>query len=94
MMRRAATLLLLAASLSSCAPYATLPRGFQAGQPVGQRVGICYNGLRSSPAQTQAEAQRECAPDALAQPVDTDLYMETCPLLLPTRATFVCVAKK
>ena len=93
-MTRRVVLLLLAASLGSCAPYATLPRGFQAGQPVGQRVGICYNGLRSSLAQTQAEAQRECAPNTLAQPVDTDWYMETCPLLLPSRATFVCVAKK
>jgi hypothetical protein len=94
MTRRAATFLLLAASLGGCAPYATLPRVFQAGQPIGQRVGICYNGLRSSTAQVQAEAQRECAADTLAEPVDTDWYMETCPLLLPSRATFVCTAKK
>ena len=71
-----------------------LPRGFQAGQPIGQRVGICYNGLRSSPAQIQAEAQRECAPNTLAAPVDTDWYMDTCPLLSASRATFVCTAKK
>jgi len=64
------------------------------GQPTGQRVGICYNSLRSSPAQVQAEAQRECAPDTAAQPVDSDWYMQYCPLLLPDRATFVCVAKK
>jgi hypothetical protein len=97
MTRRTATLLLLAAILGGCGavdPYATLARGFQAGQPIGQRVGICYNGLRSSTAQVQAEAQRECAADTLAQPVDTDWYMETCPLLLPSRATFVCTAKK
>ena len=94
MTRRPAALLLLAVSLGGCAPYATLPRGFQAGQPIGQRVGICYNTLRSSPAQTQAEAQGECAPNTVAEPVDSDWYMETCPLLLPTRATFVCVAKK
>jgi hypothetical protein len=50
--------------------------------------------LRSSPAQLQAEAQRECPPDTAAQPVDSDWHMQYCPLLLPARATFVCVAKK
>jgi hypothetical protein len=50
--------------------------------------------LRSSSTQVQAEAQRECAANTLAEPVDTDWYMETCPLLLPSRATFVCTAKK
>jgi len=97
MTRRAATLLLLAAILGGCGavdPYATLARAPQPGQPSGQRVGVCYNGLRSSAAQVQVEAQRECAADTLAQPVDTDWYMEICPLLLPTRATFVCTAKK
>jgi hypothetical protein len=42
----------------------------------------------------QAEAQRECAANTLAEPVDTDWYMESCPLLLASRATFVCTAKK
>jgi hypothetical protein len=97
MTRRAAALLLLAAILSGCGavdPYATLARLPQPGQPPGQRVGICYNGLRSSPARVQAEAQRECAANTLATPVDTDWYMDTCPLLLPSRASFVCTAKK
>jgi hypothetical protein len=97
MTRRAAALLLLAAILSGCGavdPYATLARAPQPGQPPGQRVGICYNGMRSSPAQIQAEAQRECAANTLAEPVDTDWYMDTCPLLLASRATFVCTAKK
>jgi hypothetical protein len=94
MTRRAAALLLLTATLGGCDPYATLPRAAQTGQTAGPRVGICYNSLRSSPAQIQAEAQRDCAADTLAEPVDSDWYMETCPLLLPTRATFVCTAKK
>jgi len=96
MTRRAVALLLLTAVLAGCGavdPYATLPRAPQPGQPPGQRVGICYNGLRSSAAQVQAEAQRECAPNTLAGPVDTDWYMETCPLLLPSRATFVCTGR-
>ena len=96
-MSRLAIAVLLAAILAGCGaldPYATVPRGFQAGQPVGPRVGICYNRLRSTPAQVQGEAQRECAANTLAEPVDTDWYMETCPLLSPARATFVCTAKK
>jgi hypothetical protein len=97
MSRRGAVLLLLAAALGGCGtldPYATVARAVHPGQPAGPRVGICYNGLRSSAAAVQAEAQRECAANTLAQPVDTDWYMETCPLLLPSRATFVCSAKK
>jgi hypothetical protein len=94
---RTVALLLLAAILSGCGavdPYATLARAPQPGQPPGQRVGICYNGMRSSSSQIQAEAQRECAANTLAEPVDTDWYMDTCPLLLASRATFVCTAKK
>ena len=97
MSRRMTVMVLLAAALGGCGsldPYATLPRAVHPGQPAGPRVGICYNGLRSSAAQVQAEAQRECAANTLAEPVDTDWYMETCPLLLPSRATFVCTAKK
>ena len=94
---RAALLLIAAAALGGCGslgPYATLPHTAAPGQPAGQRVGICYNTLRSTPAQLQAEAQRECAANTLAEPVDTDWYMENCPLLLPARASFVCAAKK
>jgi len=94
---RAALPLIVAVALGGCGsldPYATLPQTAAPGQPAGQRVGICYNSLRSSPAQVQAEAQRECPPDTAAQPVDSDWYMQYCPLLLPDRATFVCVAKK
>jgi hypothetical protein len=89
-------IVLLAATLGGCGavdPYATLSRAPRPGQPAGQRVGICYNGLRSDPVQVQAEAQRECAVNTLAEPVDTDWYMETCPLLSPARATFVCAKK-
>ena len=98
MTRRPAIGLLIAVVVfgdcGACSPYATLPQTAEPGQPTGQRVGICYNGLRSSPAQLQAEAQRECPPDTAAQPVDSDWHMQYCPLLLPARATFVCVAKK
>ena len=89
--------LFAAAALAGCGalePYSTLPRAVQPGQPAGQRVGICYNTLQSSLAQVQGQAQRECAPGTMAEAVDTDWYMQTCPLLLPARATFVCTAKK
>ena len=89
--------LLAVAILAGCGvldPYSTAPQVVRPGQPTGQRVGICYNTLSSSLDLVQAEAQRECAPGTVAEPVDTDWYMQTCPLLLPTRATFVCTAKK
>ena len=41
-------------------------------------------------AQVQAEAQQECSANTIAEPVDTDWYLQACPLLLPARATFVC----
>jgi hypothetical protein len=89
--------LLAMAILAGCGvldPYSTAPQVVRPGQPTGQRVGVCYNTLSSSLAQVQQEAQRECAPDMVAEPVDTDWYMQTCPLVLPARATFVCTAKK
>jgi len=98
MIRRPAVPLLIAmAVLGGCgafSPYATLPRTAEPGQPAGQRVGICYNTFHSTLDQVQAEAQRECPSDTAAQPVDIDWHMQMCPLLLPARATFVCVAKK
>jgi hypothetical protein len=98
MIRRPPISLLVAVAVlggcGSCSPYATVPRTAEPGQPPGQRVGICYNTLHSTPTQVQAEAQRECAADTVPEPVDTDWHMQMCPLLLPARATFVCVPKK
>jgi len=94
-MSRAALILLLLTSLGGCGaidPYPTVPRAAQPGQPAGQRVAICYNTVKSTLAQVQTEAQRECAANTVAAPVDTDWYMQNCPLLLPARATFVCRA--
>jgi hypothetical protein len=97
MSRAAFGLLLLTTSLGGCGalePYPTVPRPIQPGQPAGQRVAICYNTMQSTLAQVQTEAQQECAANTVAAPVDTDWYMQSCPLLLPSRATFVCTAKK
>jgi hypothetical protein len=98
MSRLAATLLLLAtAALAACSlldPYPTTARGAEPGQPAGTRVGICYNTMTATLPEVREQAQKECAADASAEPVDTDWHLQTCPLLLPARASFVCVAKK
>jgi hypothetical protein len=57
-------------------------------------VAICYDTLISSLEQVQAAAQQECTAETVAAPVDTDWYLQFCPLLLPARATFVCAPKK
>ena len=93
----AVALLLGAAALTTCTaldPYPTTPRAAKPGQPAGARVAICYNTLTTTLPEVRQEAQRECAADTTAEPVDTDWYLINCPLLLPARASFVCVAKK
>jgi hypothetical protein len=89
--------LLAAAAAGGCTaldPFATQPREAQPGQPAGTRVGICYNTLKTSLPAVQVEAQRECPKETRAEPVDTDWYLQTCPVLLPARASFVCLPKK
>jgi hypothetical protein len=85
------------AMLAGCGalnPYPTVPRAAQPGQPPGPRVAICYNGMAAAATAVQAEAQQECPAGTLAEPVDTDWYMQNCPVLLPERATFVCSSKQ
>jgi hypothetical protein len=93
----AALLLTLAATLAGCGaldPYPAAPRAAQSWAPMGPRVAICYNTLATSLAAVQNQAQQECSADTVAQPADTDWYLQACPLLLPARATFVCASKK
>ena len=92
-----ALLLLVAAEVAACNlldPFPTVPRSAQSGQPAGKRVGVCYNTMTTTLPEVREQAQRDCAADTVAEPVDTDWYLQTCPLLLPSRASFVCVAKK
>jgi hypothetical protein len=42
----------------------------------------------------RGEAQKECGPDTVAEPVETDWYLQHCPLAVPGRAIFVCTPKK
>jgi len=82
------------AGVGALDPYPTPPLAPGPGAVPGQRVAICYNTLTTTLAETQAQAQQECPADTIAEPADTDWYLQYCPLLLPARATFVCRAKK
>ena len=85
----------LIAGCSALEPYPTYPASARSGEiDAGPRVAICYDALVSTLDQVQAAAQQECAADTVATPVDTDWYLQYCPLLLPARATFVCASKK
>ena len=91
--------LFLAATLAGCGaltPYPTAPLGAQPKAPpdAGPRVAICYNPLHSNKDDARAQAQHECAAGTTATRVDTDWYLQNCPLLLPERATFVCAPHK
>jgi len=91
-------LALAAAELAGCSaldPYPTFPQQPAAGvKDPGPRVAICYDGLASSTDSVQKAAQDECAPNTSAARVDTELKLDYCPLMLPSRATFVCAPKK
>jgi hypothetical protein len=85
------------AGCGALAPYPTYPATAAAGAAPGHRVAICYNKLKTTLAEVRAQAQQECAtdnPHTVAEPADTDWYLQNCPLLLPARATFVCTARK
>jgi hypothetical protein len=102
MTRRAVALrLALAVTVAGCGaldPYPTQPRTLPTATPAAHvpeipRVAICYNTLTTTLAEVQTQAQQECAAGTRAEPADTDWYLQSCPLLLPARATFVCLPK-
>jgi hypothetical protein len=84
--------------LSGCGalnPYETLPLSPHPGaSDTRPRVGVCFDGLVSTPAEVAVAAQQECGPAAVPRRVATDYGLLTCPVLLPGRATFVCTPKK
>jgi len=88
-----ALVLTLGATLAACSaldPYPAAPAAAPPGAAAAPRVAICYNTLTTTLAAVAAEAQQECSANTVAEPVDTDWYLQACPLLLPARATFVC----
>ena len=90
--------LLAIAAVTGCSqlqPYATYPRSARAGEvDAGARVAVCRDPLVSSLDDAQRVAQEECAANTVATYSSTDWYLQNCPLLLPTRATYVCTPKK
>ena len=86
---------LLAAALIGCGaldPYPTGPGPATPGA-ASPRVAICYNGLETSLAEVQTQAQRQCPAGTTAEPEQTDFHLQTCPILLPARANFTCAKK-
>jgi hypothetical protein len=74
-------------------PYETVPEKPPPGDPK-TRVGICYDGLASSRQEVEAAAQTACGPGTYPEREGTDYELESCGLLLPARATFICRPKK
>lgn len=95
---RAAALLSLLPILAQCSgwlpPYETVPaRTHKHAGTAGTLVGVCYNMLTTSAEQVRAIATESCEPGRVPRPVERDLSLESCPLLQPARATFVCAAR-
>ena len=89
--------LLLLTLLLGCSgdlePFQGAPRPKPRGAiEAGERIGICYNGLFSTPEKVRAAAADACGPDARAEPLTQDMRLN-CPILTPVRATFLCVAE-
>lgn len=96
-MRRAGiwryALILLALLATSCgslvAPFESAPQLADDGTDIGDRVGVCYNKMFSTPEQVRAVAVEACGPNTTPQLVNQDMHL-TCPLLTPVRASFQC----
>ena len=97
-------LVLVLSGLAGCStlgPNVTGPYFTHPLQPVtddkdaGPRVAICYDGSANAlTTVVQKAVQDECGSGTLANLIDTDSRLYYCPLLLPTRATFVCQPKQ
>ena len=90
--------LLLALAVAGCAeqvaPYESIPRAPRRGANESvPRIGVCYNAVFSRPEEVRAVAEEACG--TIGKPVlaEQDLRL-ACPLLTPTRATFMCVAEE
>jgi hypothetical protein len=91
---RRAPILLIAAALGACSgpqPFQTRPQAAPGGSKAeaGTRVGVCYNAMFSTPESVQATAAEACGPDQSPELVGQDMRL-ACPLLTPTRATYLC----
>jgi hypothetical protein len=97
--RRLLLALLAATVLAGCSSYVepfetyALQPSFGTNDP-RPRVAICYNGLKTSDDEIRQLAQAQCIGDAVAERIATDYRLDTCPMAVPGRATFVCTPKK
>ncbi|MGH6990488.1 MAG: hypothetical protein ACREE3_11385 [Stellaceae bacterium] len=55
-------------------------------------VSVCYSRLASAPDQVKAVAASECGKGTTPKLVDQGMDLTACPVLIPVRATFSCVA--
>jgi hypothetical protein len=85
-------LLGLARCGSALPPFETVPLPAAPGESPEPRVSVCYNFLTASAEQVQGVAAASCSPGATPQPVARDVSLNYCPVLIPTRATFICAA--
>jgi hypothetical protein len=60
--------------------------------PAYAPVSVCYSRLAAGPDQVKAIAAEECNKGETPQLVDQGIDLVACPLLIPVRATFSCVA--
>jgi hypothetical protein len=84
-------LLMLTASCGSLVePYQGVPRVPSGSSDVGDRIGVCYNKMFSTPAQVHAVAVDACGPDMTPHLLEQDERL-ACPLMTPVRATYQCL---
>ncbi|MDE2230400.1 MAG: hypothetical protein KGL11_15365 [Alphaproteobacteria bacterium] len=60
--------------------------------PANAPVSVCYSRLAATPAQVTAVAAEECGKGEAPELVDQGVDLMACPVLIPTRATFRCIA--
>ncbi len=99
---RALLAIALLVTLAACetgilSPFETIPppvsraeKKAAGDKPAPPRVAVCYNMFSTSAQAVLALAKESCDPGTTPKPVEHNLSLNNCPLLQPTRATFVC----
>jgi len=98
MMRWRFSAVLVTVVVTGCSGFTPFPApppalGYGVKDP-GPRVAICYNGLKTTDQEIRQLGQEQCPPNTVAEPLGTDYQFDNCPLMTPTRATFLCKTAK